>query len=180
VCRCAHVCVCTCAHVCVSGNARYYSVQKHLFYKRLSNNLKIKIYRTIILPVVHGYETWSLMFREECRLRVLRIIFGPKRDEVTGEWSKLNNEERNDLYCLPSIVQVIKSRIKWVGHVARMGRGVAYTRFWWGNLRGRDHLEEPGIDGRIILRRIFRKWAGRHWCIRHLLLHSTAHTLPEQ
>ena len=70
----------------------------------LSNNLKIKIYRTIILPVVlHGCETWSLKLREERRLRmfenrVLRRIFGPQMDEVTGEWRKLHNEELNDLY----------------------------------------------------------------------------------
>jgi hypothetical protein len=108
--------------------------------------------------------------REERRLkvfvnRVLRRIFGPKRDEVTGEWRKLHNEELNDLYSSPNIVQVIKSRrIKWAGHVACKGRGEAYTGFWWGNLRERDHLEQPGINGRIILRWIFRKWAGRHCC----------------
>ena len=90
-------------------------------------NLKIKIYRTIILPVVlYGCETWSLTLREERRLRVfenrvLRRIFGPKRDEVTGEWRKLHNEELNDLYCSPSIVPVIKwRRIRLAGHVARM------------------------------------------------------------
>ena len=76
--------------------------------------LKIKIYRTIILPVVlYGCETWSLTLREELRLRVfenkmLRRIFGPKRDEVTGAWRKLHNEELNDLYCSPNIVRVIK------------------------------------------------------------------------
>jgi hypothetical protein len=96
--------------------------------------------------------------------RVLRRIFGPKRDTVTGEWKKLNNEELNDLYCSSSIVWVIKLRIKWVGHVAHMGRGETHTGFWWGNLRERDHLEEPGIDGRIILRWIFMEWAGRHCC----------------
>ena len=68
--------------------------------------------------------------------RVLRRIFGPKRDEVTGEWRKLDNVEFNDLYSSPNIVQVIKSRrMRWAGHVARIGKGEAYTGFWWGNLR---------------------------------------------
>jgi hypothetical protein len=76
--------------------------------------------------VLYGRETWSLTLREERRLRVfenrvLRRIFGPKRDEVTGEWRKLHNEELNDLYSLPNIVRVVKlRRMKWEGHVARM------------------------------------------------------------
>ena len=79
-------------------------------------NVKIKIYRTIILPVVlFGCETWSLTLREERKLRVfenmvLRIIFGPRRDKVTGEWRGLHNKELNDLYSSPNIVWVIKSR----------------------------------------------------------------------
>ena len=96
----------------------------------LSKNLKIKIYRTIILPVVlYGCETWSLTLREGHRLRVfenrvLRRIFVPKRDGVTGEWRKLHNEELNDLYCSPNTVRVTKSRrMRWVGHVARMEFG---------------------------------------------------------
>ena len=84
-----------------------------MIYSLLSKTLKIKIYRTIILPVVlYGCETWSLTLREERRLRVfenrvLRRVFGPKRDEVTGEWRKLHHEELNDLYSLPSIFRVI-------------------------------------------------------------------------
>ena len=78
--------------------------------------------------VLYGCKTWSLKLREESRLRefenrVLRGIFWPKRDEVTGEWRKLHNEELNDLYCSPNIVWVIKSaKMRWAGHVARMGK----------------------------------------------------------
>ena len=74
--------------------------------------------------------------------RVLKRIFGPKGDEVTREWRKLHNEERNNLYSSNNIVRVIKSkRMRWAGHVARMGRGEAYTGFGWGNLKERDTCE---------------------------------------
>ena len=77
---------------------------------------------------------------------------------------KLLSEELNDPYSSPTIVQVIKSkRMRWAGHVARIGRGGMYTGFWWRNLSGRDHLEDPGIDGRIIIRWIFRKWDVGIW-----------------
>jgi hypothetical protein len=95
----------------------------------LCKNIKIKIYRTIILTVVfYGWETWSIKLREERRLRVsenrvLRRIFGPKRGEVTAENRKLHNEVLNDLYCSPNIVRVIKSRrMRWAGLVERMAR----------------------------------------------------------
>jgi hypothetical protein len=90
--------------------------------------------------------------------RLLRRIFGPKRDEVTRKWRKVHNEKLNDMYSLPDFVRVIKSRrMRWARHVARMGGEEAYTGFWWGNLKERYHLENPGLDGRIILRWIFGK-----------------------
>jgi len=122
-------------------------VQNFLSSRLLSKNLKIKIYRTIILPVVlYGCKTWSLTLREERRLRVfenrvLRKVFGPKRDEVTGEWRKLHNEELNDLYSLPNIVRVVKSRrIRWARHVARMGEDRVVQRVLVGKPEGKRPL----------------------------------------
>jgi hypothetical protein len=109
--------------------------------------LKFKIYRTIIFPVVlYGCETWSLTLREEGKLRVfenkvLRRIFGPRRDEVGGEWRRLHNEELNDLYCSPNIVPVIKwRRIRWAGHVARMGEEREVYRVLVGKPGGKRPL----------------------------------------
>jgi hypothetical protein len=95
----------------------------------LSKNLKIRIYKTLLIlrAVLYGYETWPLTLKEEHRLRVfenrvMRKIFGPKRDAVTGEWRKVHNEEHCNLYSLPSIIRIIKSRkMRWLAHVARMG-----------------------------------------------------------
>jgi hypothetical protein len=100
----------------------------------------------------------SVIQGEEHRLRVfenrvLRRIFGPKRDGLTGVWRKLHNEELNDLYYSSNIVRVIKSRrMRWAGHVARMEEGRGVTRFRWGNQRERDHWGDQGVGGRIILR----------------------------
>jgi hypothetical protein len=118
-----------------SGNACYYSVQNLLSSRLISGSLKIRIYKTVILPfVLYGCETWSLTLREEHGLRVsekrvLRRIFGSKR-EVDVSWRKLHNDELHDLYSLSNIVREIKARrLRWAGHVARMGAGRGVYRF---------------------------------------------------
>jgi len=99
--------------------------------------------------VLYGYETWSLILRDELRLRVfeirvLRRIFGPKRDEVKREYRKLQIEELNDLYCSPNIVRVIISRItRWAEHVARMGEWRDVYRVLVRKREGKRPLERP-------------------------------------
>jgi len=134
----------------MSGNACYHSVQNLLSSRLSSKNLKIELYRTVILPVVlYGCETWSLTLREEMKLRlfenmVLRRIFGLRRDEVMGEWRRLHNEELNDLYSSPHLVQVIKlRRMRWAGHVARMGEERGMYRVLVGKPEGRRPLGRP-------------------------------------
>ena len=109
------------------GNAGYYSLEKILSSRLLPKKLKVNTYKTIILPVVlYGCETWSLALREEHRLRVfenkvLRKIFGAKRDKITGDWRKLHNAELHALYSSPNIIRDLKSRrLRWAGHVARV------------------------------------------------------------
>jgi hypothetical protein len=104
------------------------------------------MYRNIISPVVlYGYETWSLTLREENRLRVfenrvLRGIFESKRDEVTGGWRKLRNEELHNLYSSSNIIRMIKSRrMRWAGHIARIGRREMRIGYWWYSQKERDH-----------------------------------------
>ena len=125
-------------------------MQNLLSSSLLSSHINIKIYRSIILPVVlYGSETWSLTLREERGLRVfekrvLRRIFGPKRDEVTGEWRKLHNMELNDLHSLPNIVRVMKSiKMKWLGHVARIGESRDVCRILVRKPEGKVPLGRP-------------------------------------
>ena len=88
---------------------------------------------------------------------MLRRIFGPRRDKVTGEWRKLHNEELNDLYSSPNSIWMIKPRrMRWEGHVVRMGERRGVYRVLVGKTEGKSHLEDPDIDGMIILRWIFR------------------------
>jgi hypothetical protein len=117
-----------------------------VFSPGVKKTIQIRIYKTIILPVVlYGYETWSLTLREEHGLRVfkkrvLRRIFGPKRDEVTGEWRKLHNEELHYLYSLPGTIRIIKSRrMRWAGHVAQMGEKRNVYRLLVGKPEGKNH-----------------------------------------
>ncbi|KAJ4451145.1 hypothetical protein ANN_02587 [Periplaneta americana] len=154
----------------ITENPQVSEQLKLLSSSLLSKNLKVRIYKTVILPVVlYGCETWTLTLREEQRLRVfenkvLRKIFGPKRDEVTGEWRKLHNAELHAFYSSPDIIRNIKSRrLRWAGHVACMSESRnAYRvlvgrpeekrplgrprRRWEDNIK--MDLREVGYDGR--------------------------------
>jgi hypothetical protein len=155
-----------------SGNACYHSVQNLLSSSLQSKNVKIKIYRTIISPVVlYGCESWLLIFREECRLwvfenRVLRRIFGPKRDEVTGEWRRLHNKELYAFYSSLNITCVIKSRrLRWAGHVARMGERRGAYRALVGKPEGRRPLGRPRRRWEDNIKMDLREvgWEGIDW-----------------
>jgi hypothetical protein len=165
-----------------SGNACSSSVHSLLSSRLLSGNVKVKIYKTVILSVaLHGCETWSLTLREEHRLRVfenrvLRGIFGPKRDGETGEWRKLHSRKLHNLYSSPDIVGQIKSwGMRWAGHVASMGGGTNVYRVLVGKPEGKRPLErqrrrwEDGI--KLDLREI--GCGGRMWNIKISLFFNT-------
>jgi hypothetical protein len=158
-----------------SGNACYHSVHSLLSSRLLSRNVKVKIYKTKILPLVlYGCETWSLTLKEEHRLRVfenrvLRRIFGPKGDEVTGEWRKLHNGELHNLYSSPNIIRQINSRRRGLaGHMACMGEGRNVYRVLVGKPEGKRPLGRPrrrSEDGiKMDLREIgWGVWSGFTW-----------------
>ncbi|KAJ4447184.1 hypothetical protein ANN_09185 [Periplaneta americana] len=132
------------------GNACYYSVEKFLSSSLLSKNLKVRIYKTVILPVVlYGYETWTLTLREEDRLRVfenkvLRKIFGARRMKLQENEGKVHNIELHALYSSPVIIRNIKSRrLRWARHVARMGESRNAYRVLVGRTEGKRPLGIP-------------------------------------
>ena len=149
-----------------AGNSCYYSVQALLSSRLLPRNLKIKIYKTIILSVVlYGCKTWSLTLKEERRLRVfenriLKWIFEPKKD-ANEEWRRLNNEEFHSLYCSPNIFSVLKSRrLRRTAYVSRIVEGRITIKILTWNVQERELHDGLGGDGRTILRVewILKKW----------------------
>jgi hypothetical protein len=145
-----------------SGNGCYHLVQSLLSSRLLSGNVKVKIYKTIIPPVVlYGCETWSLTLREEHRLRVsenkvLRKIFGPKRDEVAEELRKFHNGELHNLYSSPYIRQIKQGELGMRGMWHACGRGEKCTGFWWESPKERDLLKDRDVDGSMGLKGILR------------------------
>jgi hypothetical protein len=129
-----------------SGNACYHLVQSLLSFRLLSRNIKVKIHKTLILPLVlYGCETWSLTLREGNRLRVLEIgilrrIFGLKRDEVTGEW---RHSEELHVYSFPNIREIKSRKMRWAGHVACMREGEKVYKILVGKPEGKRPFGSP-------------------------------------
>jgi hypothetical protein len=152
-----------------SGNADCHSMQ-NILSSSYPKKGKIKIYRSLILPVVlYGFETWSVTVSEECRLsvfknRMLSRILGPKRDEVTGERRRLHNHQLYDLYSSPNIIQVIKSRrMKWVGHVVHMGERRGADKVLVGKPEGKRPRGRPRPRWEEILKWFYKKLDGETW-----------------
>ena len=161
-------------HTLNSGNACYYALQGLLLSHLLSKNIKLKICKKVFLPVIlYGCETWTLTLREEKRLqifenKVLRKIFGTRRDDQTGECIRLHNGELHDLYGKPNIIRIVESRrLRWAGHLTRMGnergarkllvgkpegeRPVGRPRMRWENIKGR-------CRPKVVTKGIFEKY----------------------
>ena len=153
-----------CVELYLRSSLCLHSEQTALLLSFPQNNLV-----PLIMKILYGCETWSLTRRGERKLRVfenmvLRRVFGPRRDEVTGEWRRLHNEELNDLYSSTNIVRVIKSRrMRWARHVARIGEERGCKGFWWGNRKEGDHWGDLGLDGWIILGWFSRRWDVGIW-----------------
>jgi hypothetical protein len=151
-----------------SGNAFYHLVQNLLSSPLPDKNVKIRIYKTIVLRLLlYGCETGRLTFREERRLRVfenmvLRRISGPKRDEVIGGWIKLHNEELHNLYSSPSIIRMIKSRMENSKHMAGVGEKRNAYRILVGKPEGKRPLGGLDVGGRIILKWMLG-WGDMDW-----------------
>jgi hypothetical protein len=150
-----------------SGNGCYHSVQSLLSYRLLSRNVRVKIYKIIILPVVlYECETWSLTLREEQRLRmfqnrVLRRIFGSNRDDMMGEWKKLHSMELHNLYSSPNIIRQIKSRR--ARHMARRGEDRNVHKALVGKPKGKRPLGRPRLRWEDRIRMVLRQTGWGVW-----------------
>ena len=151
------------------GNACHHSVQSLLSSSLLCKYTKIKIHSTTVLPVVlYGCASWSLTLREEHRLRVfrnrvLRERFGHKRDEETGEWRRVHNEELFDLYSSTNIVQVIKSRrMRWVGCVVNRGARRGTYRVLVGKPEGKRPIGRPRRRWEDNIKIVLQEMVWRH------------------